>query len=137
MAFERLRDCAIVNLCKALKAGMKYDKDCVKAFIASVSNRLYTADKSKDADLMSKNTILSLGHIAVALRHEEKVTENILIFFQQKFCRSHSNPDMDRLIVDQMGCMAIARTDNEDKIYEDIMKLFSEVRQRFWGNYLF
>ena len=126
VAFERLRDCAIVNLCKALKAGMKYDKDCVKAFIASVSNRLYTADKSKDADLMSKNTILSLGHIAVALRHEEKVTENILIFFQQKFCRSHSNPDMDRLIVDQMGCMAIARTDNEDKIYEDIMKLFSE-----------
>jgi len=126
LAFEKLRDCAIENLCKALKAGMKNDKDCVKAFIASVSNRLYTADKSKDQLLMSKNTILTLGHIAVALRHEEKVTENILIFFQQKFCRSHSNPDMDRLIVDQMGCMAIARTDNEDKVYEDIMKLFSE-----------
>ena len=126
VAFERLRDCAIVNLCKALKAGMKYDRDCVKAFIASVSNRLYTADQEKDHILMSKNTVLSLGHIAVALRNEEKVTENILIFFQQKFCRSHSNPDMDRLIVDQMGCMAIARTDNEDKIYEDIMKLFSE-----------
>ena len=126
VAFERLRDCAIVNLCRALKAGMKYDRDCVKAFIASVSNRLYTADQEKNHILMSKNTVLSLGHIAVALRHEEKVTENILIFFQQKFCRSHSNPDMDRLIVDQMGCMAIARTDNEDKIYEDIMKLFSE-----------
>jgi len=126
LAFEKLRDCAIENLCKALKAGMQNDKDCVKAFIASVSNRLYTADKSKDQLLMSKNTILTLGHIAVALRHEEKVTENILIFFQQKFCRSHSNPDMDRLIVDQMGCMAIARTDNEDKVYEDIMKLFSE-----------
>jgi len=126
LAFEKLRDCAIENLCKALKAGMKNDKDSVKAFIASVSNRLYTADKSKDQHLMSKNTILTLGHIAVALRHEEKVTENILIFFQQKFCRSHSNPDMDRLIVDQMGCMAIARTDNEDKVYEDIMKLFSE-----------
>ena len=55
-----------------------------------------------------------------------QVAENILMFFQQKFCRSHSNPDMDKLIVDQMGCMAIARTDNEDKIYEDIMKLFSE-----------
>ena len=23
---------------------------------------------------------------------------------------------MDRLIVDQLGCMAIARTDNEDKV---------------------
>ena len=126
VAFEKLRDCAIVNLSKALKAGIKTDRDCVKAFIASVSNRLYTADKSKDHVLMCKNTILSLGHIAVSLRDEEKVTENILIFFQQKFCRSHSNPDMDKLIVDQMGCMAIARTDHEDKIYEDIMKLFSE-----------
>merc|ERR1719347_2082557 len=126
LAFEKLRDCAIENLCKALKAGMKNDKDSVKAFIASVSNRLYTADKSKDQHLMSKNTILTLGHIAVALRHEEKVAENILMFFQQKFCRSISNPDMDRLIVDQLGCMAIARTDNEDKVYEDIMRLFSE-----------
>ena len=126
LAFEKLRDSAIENLCKALKAGIQHDKDCVKALIAGVSNRLYTADKSKDQNLMSRNTILLLGHIAVALRHEEKVAENILIFFQQKFCRSHSNPDMDRLIVDQLGCMAIARTDNEDKIYEDIMKLFSE-----------
>ena len=44
------------------------------------------------------------------------MAENILMFFQQKFCRSISNPDMDRLIVDQLGCMAIARTDNEDKV---------------------
>ena len=47
------------------------------------------------------------------------MAENILMFFQQKFCRSISNPDMDRLIVDQLGCMAIARTDNEDKV-EDL-----------------
>jgi len=126
LAFEKLRDCAIENLCKALKAGIKDDPECVKAFIASVSNRLYTADKSKDHSLMSKNTIITLGHIAVALRHEERVSESILIFFQQKFCRSHSTPDMDILIVDQLGCMAIARTDTEDKVYEDIMKLFSE-----------
>ena len=47
------------------------------------------------------------------------MAENILMFFQQKFCRSISNPDMDRLIVDQLGCMAIARTDNEDKVESD------------------
>jgi phosphatidylinositol 4-kinase len=117
IAFEKLRDSAVENLCKALRAGIKTnEKDIVKALIASVSNRLYTQDKAKDAQLMSQNTILTLGHIAVALRHEERVAENILIFFQQKFCRSHSNPDMDRLIVDQLGCMAIARTDNEDKV---------------------
>ena len=92
-AFEKLRDCAIVNLSKALKAGMKDYKDCVKAFIASVSNRLYTAnaDKNKDHVLMCTNTILSLGHVAVSLRDEEKVTENILIFFQQKFCRRYKH----------------------------------------------
>ena len=46
------------------------------------------------------------------------------MFFQQKFCRSISNPDMDRLIVDQLGCMAIARTDNEDKV-EDLFSIVS------------
>ena len=51
-----------------------HEKDIVKALIFSVSNRLYTQDKAKDAQLMSQNTILTLGHIAVALRHEEKVT---------------------------------------------------------------
>ena len=34
---------------------------------------MYTADKSKDHTLMGRNTTLTLGHIAVALRHEEKV----------------------------------------------------------------
>ena len=81
IAFEKLRDTAVENLCKALRAGMRtHEKDIVKALIFSVSNRLYTQDKAKDAQLMSQNTILTLGHIAVALRHEEKVTfliENI------------------------------------------------------------
>ena len=109
LAFEKLRDCAIENICKALRAGLDSDPDCVKAFIASVSNRMYTADKGKDQSLMCRNTILTLGHIAVALRDEDRVTEAILIFFQQKFCRSHSNPEIDKLIVDQLGCMTIAR----------------------------
>ena len=133
-----------------------HEKDIVKALIFSVSNRLYTQDKAKDAQLMSQNTILTLGHIAVALRHEEKVTffigtfwrnivtnclqvaENILMFFQQKFCRSISNPDMDRLIVDQLGCMAIARTDNEDKVGDFLQNLqrlrCKDVDQRIDGD---
>ena len=83
IAFEKLRDTAVENLCKALRAGMRtHEKDIVKALIFSVSNRLYTQqDKAKDAQLMSQNTILTLGHIAVALRHEEKVA-----YFNWSFC---------------------------------------------------
>lgn len=45
-AFEKLRDAAIENLCIALKAAHVIDPDCVKALVASVSNRLFTAEKS-------------------------------------------------------------------------------------------
>lgn len=33
-------------LFRALKAGLKNDTHCVQAFLASVSNRLYQAEKS-------------------------------------------------------------------------------------------
>lgn len=46
MAFEKLRDAAIENLCYALSAAHSLDPDCVRALVASVSNRLFTADKS-------------------------------------------------------------------------------------------
>ena len=86
IAFDKLRDTAVENLCKALRAGMRtHEKDIVKALIFSVSNRLYTQDKAKDAQLMSQNTILTLGHIAVALRHEEKVEIPINIFQKKDF----------------------------------------------------
>ena len=147
IAFEKLRDSAVENLCKALRVGIKTnEKDIVKALIASVSNRLYTQDKAKDAQLMSQVRPPSHddcdlpgpehdphpgahrrgpqargegelgdwadgGGIVGARSHQHtpaaivvpfcencllQVAENILIFFQQKFCRSHSNPDMDR-----------------------------------------
>lgn len=45
-AFEKLRDAAIENLCYALEAAHTLDPDCVRALVASVSNRLFTAEKS-------------------------------------------------------------------------------------------
>lgn len=45
-AFEQLRDAAIENLCYALEAAHTLDPDCVRALVASVSNRLFTAEKS-------------------------------------------------------------------------------------------
>lgn len=44
MAFEKLRDAAIGNLCIALEAAHSVNPDCVPALVASVSNRLFTAD---------------------------------------------------------------------------------------------
>jgi phosphatidylinositol 4-kinase len=46
MAFEKLRDAAIENLCIALQAAYSVDPYCVRALVASVSNRLFTAEKS-------------------------------------------------------------------------------------------
>lgn len=45
-AFEKLRDAAIENLCIALEAAHAIDPYCVPALVASVSNRLFTAEKS-------------------------------------------------------------------------------------------
>jgi hypothetical protein len=46
VAYEQLRDTAIENLCIALQACTAVDINCVKALVASVSNRLFTAEKS-------------------------------------------------------------------------------------------
>lgn len=46
IAFEQLRDAAIENLCYALSAAHTIDSDCVKALVAAVSNRLFTAENS-------------------------------------------------------------------------------------------
>lgn len=44
--FERLRDSAIENLCLALRSAYTVDPYCIPALVASLSNRLYTAEKS-------------------------------------------------------------------------------------------
>lgn len=45
-AFEKLRDAAIENLCIALEAAQSVEPYCVPALVASVSNRLFTAETS-------------------------------------------------------------------------------------------
>ena len=58
MAFETLRDSAIRNLCVALEAAHSVDPDCVPALVASVSNRLFTAEKSDRSVLLCSVLIL-------------------------------------------------------------------------------
>lgn len=46
-AFDKLRDAAIENLCIALEASHVNDPDTVRALVASLSNRLFTAENSE------------------------------------------------------------------------------------------
>ncbi|KAK5638099.1 hypothetical protein RI129_012394 [Pyrocoelia pectoralis] len=123
-AFEKLRDVAIENLCCALEAAHTLDPDCVRALVASVSNRLFTAEKSdSESTLISTNIVIMLGHVAVSMKGMPKTTETILQFFLQRFCRVPSA--LDTLIVDQLGCMIMAQC--EAHVYEDVMKLFTMI----------
>lgn len=123
-AFEKLRDAAIENLCYALEAAYETDPECVRALVASVSNRLFSAEKNDhESTLISTNIVVMLGHVAVSMKGTPKTTDTILQFFLQRFCRVPSA--LDTLIVDQLGCIIIAKC--EKGVYEEVMKMFNRI----------
>ncbi|XP_040569252.1 phosphatidylinositol 4-kinase alpha isoform X2 [Lepeophtheirus salmonis] len=126
VAFEKLRDCAIENLCVCLKASLDRDYNSIPALVSAVTTRLFHPDSVKDKNwnLSSANTILALGHIAVILRNSEDNTKAVLKFMLQWFDTSPS--EQDTMLIDQMGCIAISRT-AIDGIYTEIMKKFKEI----------
>ncbi|XP_026313549.1 phosphatidylinositol 4-kinase alpha [Hyposmocoma kahamanoa] len=122
--FEKLRDAAIENLCVALEAALTIDEFCVPALVGSVSNRLFTAETSdSESSLISTNIVIMLGHVAVALKDTPKTTDTILQFFQQRLCRAPSS--LDTLIVDQLGCMALASP--KGPAHDEIMRMFTVI----------
>ncbi|KAK3879548.1 hypothetical protein Pcinc_015884 [Petrolisthes cinctipes] len=126
-AFEKLRDTAIENLCVALKAGLTVEANTVLAFISSISSREKAGyDRLPESDniVISHNVVVALGHVAVALKDSHRTTETILHqCLLQRFCRPPSN--LDTLIVDQLGCMLLAK--NDAKVYDEIMEQFSKI----------
>ncbi|KAJ0173228.1 hypothetical protein K1T71_011404 [Dendrolimus kikuchii] len=122
--FEKLRDASIENLCVALEAALTVDPYCVPALVGSVSNRLFTAETSdSESSLISTNIVIMLGHVAVALKDIPKTTDTVLQFFQQRLCRAPSS--LDTLIVDQLGCMALASP--EGPAHDEIMRMFTVI----------
>ncbi|XP_059170408.1 phosphatidylinositol 4-kinase alpha-like [Physella acuta] len=175
-SLENLRDTAIKSVCRALKAGSVVNRDCLTAFVASISNclyrlgtfekesntktssarwqqlkivvkfvnpsgnmepvdvkSLYTQEKDYDSvlyplqhniesNLISTNTILTLGHLAIEFKEQPQDVKTILQVFQERLCSPPS--PLDTLIVDQLGCMVIAGCSS---ISNDILKLFTQI----------
>ncbi len=63
-----------------------------------------------------------LGHIAVNLKDTPKTADTILLFFQQRFCRVPSVIDV--LIVDQLGCLIIAKCEVSWRIFKIFFLIF-------------
>ncbi len=57
-AFEKLRDAAIGNLCKSLRAQLSEDRNCIPALVSAITTRLFHPDAQKN-----KNWFVTLSLI--------------------------------------------------------------------------
>ncbi|CAF4922492.1 unnamed protein product, partial [Rotaria sp. Silwood1] len=73
--------------------------------------------------LVSHNTILTLGHMAIALKDVQHTQPLILARFQQRLGDPPS--PLDILIINQIGCMLISSL--PQATYEEIIRLFTEI----------
>ncbi len=60
----------------------------------------------RQTSLVSHNTILTLGHMAIALKNVQHTQQSILARFQQRLGDPPS--PLDILIINQIGCMLIS-----------------------------
>lgn len=107
---QLLRKTALESICRALIVGLNSDPQCVQAFLASVSNRLYVTESSDDETptVISTNAILTLGHVAFTLHSVPQTVESVLMILQQRFC--HPPSSLDPLIVEQLGRLILTES---------------------------
>ena len=67
----------------------------------------YTPPNS-ESSVISHTVVLALGHVAVALPGSKTAQTILHQCFLQRLCRPPS--PLDKLIVDQMGCIMLAHT---------------------------
>ncbi|XP_072163702.1 LOW QUALITY PROTEIN: phosphatidylinositol 4-kinase alpha-like [Diadema setosum] len=121
--FARLRNTAMANLCRSLRAGLIDDPDCIQAFLASVSNALYIAESSdRDSALISSNAILAMGHVAVVMSDTPRTIESVQQILQQRFCTPPSS--LDVLIVDMLGCLVLS---GHPAVTQEVMNMFIQI----------
>lgn len=112
----------IMSLCTCKQTFYKTAAFSFRLYVAIITNqptlkRIYAKEVNetkqqhclscnRESALISTNTILTLGHVAVSLRDTPKTVESVLQIYQQRFCSPPSN--LDILIVDQLGCMIMA-----------------------------
>lgn len=85
-------------------------------------------DEKLKNEVVSKNIVIMLGHVAVALKDTPKTMRTIFPFFQQLFCRTPS--DLDFLIVDQLGCMIIAKCEPKVSNNSHISRAICNIRMK-------
>lgn len=76
----------------------------------------------KESSFISVSTLLTMGHVAVALKDTPKTVNSALQIFQQRFCNPPSQ--LDVLIVDQLGCMIIAGCPS---IHQEVLNMFNMI----------
>ncbi|CAF3354648.1 unnamed protein product [Rotaria socialis] len=77
----------------------------------------------KQTSLVAHNAILTLGHMAIALKDVQHTQQSILARFQQRLGDPPS--PLDILIINQIGCMLISSL--PQATYEEIIRLFTEI----------
>ncbi|CAF4395196.1 unnamed protein product [Rotaria socialis] len=80
-------------------------------------------DDLLQTSLVAHNAILTLGHMAIALKDVQHTQQSILARFQQRLGDPPS--PLDILIINQIGCMLISSL--PQATYEEIIRLFTEI----------
>lgn len=106
--YETLRDAAMQSVEHCLRSRMvAQDPYCVRAFMASVSNKLYMVErKSVEFRFIATNAIISLGRLAVLLPNDTATAESAYQIFQDLFGKSEAL--VDQLIIEQLAEMMVA-----------------------------